>query len=66
MMGVTCLLAGENFAFCDLKMLNFMPYFSLDVSIHNDLGGCTTTCLRNFAFGERNKRCFRPFVNLNF
>ena len=39
-MGLHACLAYEKFAFCDLKMLNFWPYFSLNVFVYN-LGDCT-------------------------
>ena len=69
-LGVACLLAWEKLAFCDLKMLNFRPYFSLNeyISIHNDFGGCTTACLRKFCILVRYTSfisgCFF-FLNLN-
>ena len=46
-----------NFAFCDLKMLNFRPFLkSKCVSIQNDGGGVLHARLpKKIAFGELKK-----------
>ena len=51
--GVSCLLSQETLAICDINMLNFRPYFSLNVYVNYIiLGVVRSLAYENFAFVE--------------
>ena len=56
----------HEFAFCDLKMLYFRAYFSLNVYIYIMIWGLHDRLPKKILhFGEINKLYFKPFFNLN-